>query len=116
MKYLGMCTMFFISTLNIFGDENTSKDKDVFFIQCLTFEQQEEIVKMRTEFLECFSEMKNKLVSIKMETQNEMRKENPDWNEIKKLNKEYSTIQKVLNQGMSDYKEKVQSIHVDIVN
>ncbi|WP_300619187.1 hypothetical protein [uncultured Fusobacterium sp.] len=116
MKYLGMCTMFFISTLNIFGGKDTSKNDEVVFIQCLTFEQQEEVVKMRTEFLECFSELKNKLVSIKIETQNEMRKENPDWNEIKKLNKEYSTIQNVLNKGMSDYKEKVQNIHVEIVN
>lgn len=115
MKYL-VCMLTFISTLNIFGDEDFIKGKEVVFIHCLTFEQQEEIAKMRTEFLECFNEIKNKMESIKMETQNEMRKENPDWNEIKNLNREYSKLQKVLNEGILEYKEKVQNIQIDIVN
>ena len=40
---------------------------------------------MRAEFLEGFNEIKSQLVSIRMETQKEMRKESPDWNEIRKV-------------------------------
>ena len=117
MKYLGICTLLFMSTLNIFGNEDFGRgEENVIFIQCLTFEQQEEIAKMRAEFLEAFNEIRNQLISIRMETQKEMRKENPDWNEIKKLNKEYSKLQKVLNEGMSEYKNKAQNIQIQIAN
>ena len=115
MKYLG-CILIFISTLNILGDEDFIKEEEVVLVQCMTFEQQEEIEKMRTEFLEGFNEVKNKMESIKMETQNEMRKEKPDWNEIKNLNREYSKLQTVLNDGILEYREKVQNIQVEIVN
>ena len=53
MKYLGMYTLLFISTLNIFGDEGLSREEEnVVFIQCLTFEQQQEVARMRAEFLD----------------------------------------------------------------
>lgn len=71
---------------------------------------------MRTEFLEGFNEVKNQMESIKIETQNEMRKEKPDWNEIKNLNREYSKLQTVLNEGILEYREKVQNIQIEIVN
>ena len=117
MKYLGMYTLLFISTLNIFGDEGLSREEEnVVFIQCLTFEQQQEVARMRAEFLEGFNEIKSQLVSIRMETQKEMRKESPDWNEIRKLNREYSKLQEVLNKGIADYKDKVQNIHIEIEN
>lgn len=117
MKYLGICTLLFISTLNIFGDEGFEREEEnVIFIQCLTFEQQQEIARMRAEFLEGFSEIKNQLISIRMETQKEMRKEYPDWNQIKKLNKEYSKLQKILNEGMSEYKYRAQNIQIEITN
>lgn len=115
MKYLA-CMLMVVSTLNIFGDEDLTKGREVVFVQCLTFEQQEEVAKMRTEFLEGFNEIRNKMISIKMKTQNEMRKENPDWNEIKKLKEEYSKLQNILNEGMLEYKEKVQNIQIEIVN
>ena len=67
MKYLGMYTLLFISTLNIFGDEGLSREEEnVVFIQCLTFEQQKEVARMREEFLEVFKEIKSKLFSIRM--------------------------------------------------
>lgn len=116
MKYLGMCTLMFIFTLNIFGDEDLALDKEVIFVQCLTVEQQEEVVEMRTKFLEGFNEIKRKLISIRLETQNEMMKDNPDWNEIKKLNNEYYNLQQTLNRGMLEYKKKIQNIQIDIVN
>lgn len=117
MKYLGICTLLFMSTLNIFGDEDFNKEgENVIFIQCLTFEQQKEVARMRAEFLEGFNEIKTQLVLIRTETQKEMRKESPDWNEIKKLNKEYSKLQKILNDGMSDYRYKVQNIQIEITN
>ena len=117
MKYLGMYTLLFISTLNIFGDEGLSREEEnVVFIQCLTFEQQQEVARMRAEFLEGFNEIKSQLVSIRMETQKEMRKESPDWNEIRKLNREYSKLQEVLNKGIADYEDKVQNIHIEIEN
>ena len=115
MKYLGMYALLFISTIKIFGEEKINKEEEnAIFVQCLTFEQQKEMTQMRVEFLEGFNKIKNQLVSIRMETQNEMRKESPDWNEIRKLNKEYSKLQDVLNKGMIDYKNRVQSIQVDI--
>lgn len=42
MKYLG-CILIFISTLNILGDEDLINEKEVVLVQCMTFEQQEEI-------------------------------------------------------------------------
>lgn len=115
MKYLGMYALLFISTINIFGEEGSNKEvENAIFIQCLTFEQQKEMAQIRVEFLEGFNKVKKQLASIRMETQNEMRKESPDWNEIRKLNREYSKLQDVLNKGMADYKSRVQSIQVEI--
>ncbi len=116
MRYLGMCTLLFISTLNIFGDEDFQKDVNIVFIQFGNYEQQEKMAKMRLEFLENFGEIKNKLALIKTQTQNEMRKESPNWNEIKKLNREYSRLQEILNKGMADYRYRVQNIQIDIAN
>lgn len=114
MRYLYMYIFIFISTLNIFGDEELLKHEGVIFIDSLTIEQQEEVTEMRTEFLEGFNELKSKLITIRLETQNEMRKDNPDWEEIKKLNSEYYNLQKSLNDGMEEYKKKVQNIQLKI--
>lgn len=116
MKYLGMCMLLFsISTLNIFGDEDLCESTSIIFVQNLTSEQREEASKMREEFLEEFNEIRNKLISIRAKTQVEMRKEKPDWNKIKKLNVEYSKLQDILNQGISDYKDRMQTIHIEFV-
>lgn len=117
MKYLGMCMLLFsISTLNIFGDEEFCDGMNVIFIQNLNAEQQENVAKLREEFLEEFSKIREKIVTIRVETQIEMRKEEPNWNEIKKLNAEYSNLQKILNEGIIDYRNKMQTIHVEFVN
>jgi phage regulator Rha-like protein len=117
MKYLGMCILIFsISTLNIFGDEDLCDGVNIIFVQNLTVEQQEEAAKMREEFLQEFNEIRNKIINIRMETQIEMRKEKPDWDEIKKLNREYSKLQNTLNKGILEYKDKMQTINIEVVN
>ncbi len=117
MKYLGMSVLlFFISTLNILGDEDFCDGVNVIFIQNLNVKQQKSISEMREKFLENFNEIREKIVVIRVETQIEMRKENPDWNKIKRLNKEYSKLQNSLNEGMEEYKNRIETIQVEFAN
>lgn len=115
MKYLVKYTIIFsILILNIYGDEDISSNTNIVVIRNLSFEQQEEAIKMREELLEEFTEIRSQLISIRTETQIEMRKENPNWNEIKRLNKEYSQLQKALSEGLLEYKEKMETIQLEL--
>lgn len=114
MKYLVIGILIFvISVPNIFGDEDIGNDTSIVLIRNLNIEQQEEAIQMREELLEDFNKIRNKLTSIRVKTQIEMRKENPDWDEIKRLNAEYSRLQRELSEGLSEYREKMKVIQIE---
>ncbi|WP_300342906.1 MULTISPECIES: hypothetical protein [unclassified Fusobacterium] len=116
MKYLGICILLFtVSKLNILGNERFCDETGIIFIQNLTTQQRDEVTRMRAEFLEEFNVIKKKINAIRMETQMEMRKEKPDWNEIKKLNKEYSKLQNTLDKGVNDYRERMHTINIEFI-
>ncbi|WP_291258903.1 hypothetical protein [Fusobacterium sp.] len=116
MKYLGICILLFtVSKLNILGNERFCDEIETIIIQSLTIQQRDEVTKMRAEFLEEFNTIKKKINIIRMETQIEMRKEKPDWNEIKKLNREHLKLQNDLDKGVSDYRERMHTINIEFI-
>lgn len=109
MKYL-VTFIFTIFSLNIFGDEDYYRRVQIVFVEDLSYEQQQNIIEIREDLLEKTNDIKEKMDTIRYETQNEMIKDNPNWNEIKRLNMEYSRLKRELNEEVLEYKEKIEGM------
>lgn len=117
MKYLVICTLFVnVFALNIFGGENSNVNANerIILLRNLTPGQLEEVEETREKFLEEFRNLENRLTFIRTETQMEMIKENPDWSQIRRLNRESAKLQKTLKKEIDEYKYKMETIHLDV--